>query len=86
MGLQIQAVTGQCDVHKGFMIKEVLENRQQVVLVVVPSETIQLGLGYSHPGGGEFKAGLDKLDNFKGMLIFSVTSEYNWVVNVVGLL
>ena len=80
MGLQIQAVAGQCDVHKGFVIKEVLENGQQVVLVVVPSETIQLGLGHSHPGGCRCGAAESKLDNFRGMLFFSVTSVYNWFV------
>jgi len=71
MGLQIQAVAGQCDVHKGFVIKEVLENGQQVVLVVVPSETIQLGLGHSHPGGcGGCGAADKKLDNFFGGCYF----------------
>lgn len=40
VGLQVQPVTGQGDVHKGFVVQQVLEDREKVVLMVVPPQTV----------------------------------------------
>ena len=47
VGLQLKAVTGQCDIDKGLVMQEVLKNAQQVMLVVVPPQTVLL----RHLGG-----------------------------------
>jgi hypothetical protein len=42
VGLELKTVTGEGDVDKGFMVQEVFEDTQEVVLVVVPPEAILL--------------------------------------------
>ena len=51
VGLQIEAVAGQGDVHEGLVVEKVLEDGEQVVLVVVPAQAVLLGLGHRHAGG-----------------------------------
>ncbi len=49
MGLELKTVTGQCDVNEGLVVEEVFKDAEEVVLVVVPPETILLRL---HLTGG----------------------------------
>ena len=51
MRLQVQSVAGNRDIHESFMIEKILEDGEEIVLVVVPAETVLLGLtgcGDSH--------------------------------------
>ena len=54
--LQVQSVAGNRDIHESFMIEKILEDGKKIVLVVVPAETVLLGLaggGDSHGEGGQ---------------------------------
>ena len=42
VGFQVEAVAGNRDVDKGLVVEKVLEDREQVVLVVVPPQAILL--------------------------------------------
>jgi len=42
VGLELDSVAGQGHVDKGLVVQEVLEDAQQVVLVVVPSQAVLL--------------------------------------------
>ena len=44
MGLELDALHGQGDVHEGLVVEEVLKDAQEVVLVVVPPQAVLLGL------------------------------------------
>ena len=49
--LQVQPIAGNRDIHESFMIEKILEDGEEIVLVVVPAETVLLGLtgcGDSH--------------------------------------
>jgi len=52
VGFQVEAITGNGHIHKGFMVEEVLEDRQEVVLVVVPAQAVLLRLGGGDGHGG----------------------------------
>ena len=44
VGFHVEAFTGDSDIDEGLMVEEILKDGQEVVLVVVPSETVLLGL------------------------------------------
>jgi len=46
MGLEVETIACDGHVHEGFMIKKILEDREEIMLVIVPAETILLGLGW----------------------------------------
>ena len=51
VGLQVQSVAGDRDIHESFMIEKILEDGKEIVLVVIPAETVLLwltGCGDSH--------------------------------------
>ena len=54
MGLELKAITGQGDVNEGLMIEEVFEDAEEVVLVVVPPETVLLRLHLTAGHDGKY--------------------------------
>ena len=44
VSFQVETITREGDINKGFMIEEILEDGKKIVLVIVPAETILLGL------------------------------------------
>ena len=55
MGLQVQSIACDRDIHESFMIEEILEDGKEIVLVVVPAETVLLWLA----GGGDSHGSAD---------------------------
>ena len=46
MSLEVEAIASNGHIHKGLVIEKILEDREEIVLVVIPPETILLGLGW----------------------------------------
>ena len=44
MSLEVESIASDGHVHKGLVIEKILEDREEIVLVVVPAETILLWL------------------------------------------
>ena len=59
VGFQVEAIARNGHVHEGLVVEKILEDGKKIVLVVVPAETVLLGLGgggggglHCHGGGG----------------------------------
>ena len=58
MSLKVEPIASNGHIHKGLVIEKILEDREEIVLVVIPPETILLGLGWVlYSSHGEERAG-----------------------------
>ena len=58
MSLEVEAIASNGHIHKGLVIEKILKDGEEIMLVVVPAETILLGLGWVlNSSHGEERAG-----------------------------